>query len=55
MDRMEKWTAVLLKAAKAINGVTATLCILAVGVGLVVALYFEFSHIGEASSRTGSA
>jgi len=41
MDRMAKWIAILLKAAKAINAVTATLCVLVVGVGLVVALYFE--------------
>lgn len=41
MDRMAKWIAILLKAAKVISAVTATLCVLVVGVGLVVALYFE--------------
>jgi hypothetical protein len=41
MDRMARWIAVLLKAARAINAVTATLSILVVGVGLLVALYFE--------------
>jgi len=35
---MARWIAILLKAAKAINAVTATLCVLVVGVGLVVSV-----------------
>ena len=41
MDRMAKWIAILLRAAKAINAITAALCILSIVVGLLVALYFQ--------------
>lgn len=41
MDRMARWIAILLKAAKAINAITATLCILSIAIGLLVALYFQ--------------
>ena len=38
MDRMARWIAILLRAAKAINAITATLCILSIAIGLLVAL-----------------
>src|SRR4051794_8777236 len=41
MDWMARWIDALLKAGRAINAVTATLCILLIAIGLVIALYFQ--------------
>jgi hypothetical protein len=41
MDRMARLITTLLKAARAINAITATLCIFSIAIGLLLALYFQ--------------